>query len=74
MFAWLRRLDDRALNSWWGLVVTPFAWLNYRAGYHSGDTDVPLGGWLRGPQGTIFARGAREGRPLGSKRRDHEPS
>jgi hypothetical protein len=67
MFDALRRLDDWALNSWWGLLITPIAWINYRMGYHDSQPS-PLGGWLRGPGGAIYVRGGREGRPLRKKK------
>ena len=59
----LRRLDDRAFNSWWGLFVTPFAWIWYRLGRRYG-AESRLGEWVGGAPGAIYARGAREGRPL----------
>ena len=58
----LYRLDDRALNSWWGLFVSPFAWTNYRLGYafrHRVSDHRTFD-----PRHAIYLRGAREGRPL----------
>ena len=59
----LSDLDDRALNAWWGLLVVPFVWVGYRAGYRWGDNRrarMLFGqGW-----DPIFDRGRDEGRPL----------
>ena len=59
----LSDLDDRALNAWWGVLVVPFVWVGYRAGYRWRDNrraQALLGnGW-----DPMVERGRVEGRPL----------
>ena len=62
----LNRLDDRALNAWWGAFATPFAWAAYRLGYALRDTRM-RGRDTRAvgrPLAMVYRRGAVEGRPL----------
>ena len=66
VMARLRELDHRALNSWWGLLVVPFAWLAYRLGRHAGGPGGKRWAYLGifGPEGALFHKGAQEGKPL----------
>ena len=66
----LRELDHKALNSRWGLLVVPFAWITYRLGHRwgarGGNRYAYFG--LFGPEGAIFHKGADEGEPLPPRR------
>jgi hypothetical protein len=59
----LRQLDDRALNSWWGALIAPWAWIAYRSGATTGSRGNRALGYVlfSWPYGAIFNRGRREG-------------
>lgn len=64
-FRLLRRanaMDDRALNSWWGALVAPFAWAVYRLGAKDRSGRGRWPAYLTfGPiNGAVFNRGRQE--------------